>query len=158
MKLAYADVLEVAEMVKKIAGADLPLPPKIAIQLRKLGKKIGDEITSYDPERQKILEKYKKGTENLPNGMVKFILPKPKSEDYEGDENWPEFVKEWNELISIPVEIPWENADVDDVEKRISEDKGTVKMADVSFLLNLLESLNKANEQLAEKEKTDVPE
>jgi len=138
MKIAIDDLYAINGPVKELYEVGMPV--KLALQLKRLMKAIGEEIELIEPERIKLMEKYQKGKTKDNN----FILPKPDEDGFE------DFNRDYHELFSGEVEIPYEKVDLSFLES----DKRFENVIIKPKTFDVFEALNRVFEQ--ENEKKDV--
>jgi hypothetical protein len=100
MKLEINDLYAINGPVRELYEVGMPV--KLALQLKRLMKKIGEEIEIIEPERLKLMEKYQKGKSENNN----FILPKP------GEDGFEEFNRDYHDLFGGKVDVPYEKVDL----------------------------------------------
>jgi hypothetical protein len=134
MKLSYKDLFAGREILGLVW--ELDVAPKLFMKLRRLDKSIGDELKLFDPERVKLFQRHQ---QFIVDGQ--FNAPKP------GEDGFAEFMKDYNEVFDMTVEIAWENEDIKAVEAKIEESKKDVPAKNLKALLDLLESFNRGNDE-----------
>jgi hypothetical protein len=131
--LTYKDLFAVQPMIAQIWG--LELSPKFFMKMRRFDKALGEELKTFDPERAKLFNRH---SQFIKDG--RFFPPK------EEDEGFAEFIKDYNEVFDIAVDIPWENEDVAAIEKKIEDGGKDVVGKDAKVLLDIIETFNAAND------------
>lgn len=98
MKLLMQDIFLVKDPLTKLIQKDMPI--KCAVKLKRLVKKLEEELKIFDEARMDLFKKYGEEQEDQ-KIMVK-------------EENAPEFNKEFNDLASIEIEVDFEPISVED--------------------------------------------
>lgn len=126
MKIAIDDLYAVNEPLKDLYGIGMPV--KLALQLKRLLKAISSEIEIIEPERMKLMEKYQKGKTEAGN----FVLPN------RDDPDFADFNRDYHELFSGEVEIPYEKIDLSflETDKRFADSIIKPRTLDVVDALN----------------------
>lgn len=88
MKVKFSDILEANEALGKITKERLPV--REALSLARLIKRLNEEMTFFNEQRERLLVQYGKEQES-----GEFIVEK---------ENLPEFIKDYEELLKSEVE------------------------------------------------------
>lgn len=88
MKIKFSDILEANEALGKITKERLPV--REALSLARLIKRLNEEMTFFNQQRERLLVQYGKEQES-----GEFIVEK---------ENLPEFIKDYEELLKSEVE------------------------------------------------------
>jgi len=139
MKIAIDDLYAINGPVKELY--EIGLPVKLALQVKRLMKVVGEEIEIIEPERLKLMEKYQKGKTKDNN----FILPEP------GEEGFDDFSRDYHELFVNEVEIPYEKIDFSFLETDKRFENAIIKPK----TFDVFEALNRVFDRENEK-KTDV--
>lgn len=140
MKLEINDLYAINGPVRELYEVGMPV--KLALQLKRLMKRVGEEIEVVEPERIKLMEKYTKGKTEDNN----FILPKP------GEEGFENFNKDYRELFSVTVDVPYEKVDLSFLES----DKRFENVIISPKTFDVFEALNRALENESRSDVVDV--
>lgn len=88
MKVKFSDILEANEALGNVTKERLPV--REALSLARLIKRLNEEMTFFNQQRERLLVQYGKEQES-----GEFIVEK---------ENLPEFIKDYEELLKSEVE------------------------------------------------------
>jgi hypothetical protein len=112
IQMSVAQVVTSEKPIANILAAKLPV--KAAYQLAKIGKTLGKELETFNEQRNKLITEL-----GRVNGSG---VPEIKAED----ENFPEFVRQMNDLLSMQIKI-----DLDPVKLDALGDKAEIAPSDL---------------------------
>ena len=99
MKIKLGELKVIEESLKKLITMSLPI--KISYNLSKTLKKISDELTLFDEQKNILIRKY--GTENVEKNLIEVIEP----------QKLVEFSKDINELLSVEIDLEFTPIDIE---------------------------------------------
>jgi len=100
MKVRLIEIKLIENSLNKLMEANLNV--KIAYKLSKLLKKIGQELQDLEENRIRLVKKYSNDAENDKEMKV-------------ADDKVDEFQKEFNVLLNVEVDVPFEPISIDDL-------------------------------------------